>query len=89
LEVISLPFFLFLYPLALGLTYLAHHGGVDQAVFVASAVCLPPWLLLVVVGADAVACGEVEVVLVFDLADVAKALVQLEQLLVASWKTST
>jgi hypothetical protein len=35
-----------------------------------------------------VACGEVEVVLVFDLVDVAKALVQLERLSVASWKTS-
>jgi hypothetical protein len=78
--------------LALGLTYLVRHGGVDQAVSRASAPCLPiwplSWLLVKVVGADAVACGEVKVVLVFDLVDVAKALVQLEGLSVASWKTS-
>jgi hypothetical protein len=78
--------------LALGLTYLARHGGVDQAVSTASAPCLPiwpsSWLLVEVVGANAVACGEVKVVLVFDLVDVAKALVQHEGLSVASWKTS-
>jgi hypothetical protein len=45
-------------------------------------------MLLYVVGADAVACGEVEVVLVFDPVDVAKALVQFEGLSVASLKTS-
>jgi hypothetical protein len=33
-------------------------------------------------------CGEVMVVLIFNLVDVAKALVQLERLSVASWKTS-
>jgi hypothetical protein len=44
--------------------------------------------LLVAVGAYVVDHGEVEVVLVFDLVDVAKALVQLERLSVASWKTS-
>jgi hypothetical protein len=44
--------------------------------------------LIEVVGADVVACGEVEVVLVFDPVDVANALEQLEWLSVASWKTS-
>jgi hypothetical protein len=44
--------------------------------------------LLVAVGAYVVAHGEVKMVLVFDIEDVAKALVQLEWLSVASWKTS-
>jgi hypothetical protein len=44
--------------------------------------------LLVAIGAYVVAHGEVEMVLVFDLEDVAKALVQLLRLSDASWKTS-
>jgi hypothetical protein len=50
----------------------------------------PPSLcFLAAVGFYVVVCGEVEAMLVFDLVDVAEALLQLEQLSVASWRTST